>query len=179
MNIVYPRVEAAAALSREALSIARDEKEWRKRAAYDAARVAERAAFAEELLPSIFPGTQWAASQTWIGRLLNQKGRYDSPLMDLVHDLLDHGAVFRRRGSRGPTTWGNAAIIGQPYNAFGNGGEFQEAAIAEARLLAELGVGVWISRELSTWYPGWTSLVVAAHGLQPQEAEKHGFLVLA
>ena len=74
----------------------------------------------------------------------------------------------------------DGAVIGRPYNAFDKAGVLLAAARRAARdLAARYYASVWARPDLSSWYPGWTALVVVARGLEPGAAERFGFVALA
>jgi hypothetical protein len=77
-----------------------------------------------------------------------------------VHALFDHHLTFRRKGTRGRLTWSNAVVVGMPYDGAWCG---DPAAVSEAsEWFLAAGVGLWTRRDLSSWYPGWTRLVIAS-----------------
>ena len=117
-------------------------------------------AYATELLPAILGG-EWqpARSPDWVGDLIRYPGRprIGCPPID-THEMFDHPIVFRRKGYKGPLTWRIAAIVGRPYRVIDSVGAFTPEAAHGARWLAEKqGVGYWVRRDLSAWYPGWTN----------------------
>lgn len=143
-----------------------------KHNASDAAYRQVRAAYASELLPAILGG-EWAETKRSL--FVRQPGtRDDFFLAPHFHDLFDHPLHFRRRGAKGPLTWKNCVLIGQPYPAEPDQGAEQALALAR-----HFGVGVWRRDDLSAWYPGVTMLVIAAQGLTPQNAQKFGFKPLS
>jgi hypothetical protein len=133
------------------------------------------AAYATELLPAITPHMSPPWSPGKAGHLIGDHeastyGRKDIPDLWSCPRLLDHPAIFRRQGVRGPTTWRNAVQIGEPYWI-----DAPAEAVNEARYLAGFGLGVWHRTDLSAWFPGRTNLVVIARGLRPEDAPTFGF----
>jgi hypothetical protein len=135
--------------------------EW----AEDVAQEEGDAAYAEELLPALFYG-EW--------RLSTRHANFPAAVLNLgrhrycpsLHAIFDHPIVFRRAGTKGKDSYKNTVIIGRPYPIVGDDGELASAARENAAFLASLGWGCWWRRDLSTWYPGWTQLVIAKHGIQ-------------
>jgi hypothetical protein len=190
----FAAVEAAMIIRRQAFTeyMAIREPQRNDRAARDvwrqategaeAAEAVVNAAYASELLPAVLGGA-WTrtdaalkvpAPRTFTGtELLYGHGQY-------YHDLLDHPLHFRRRGTSGMLTLKDGAVIGRPYNAFDKAGVLLAAARRAARdLAARYYASVWARPDLSSWYPGWTALVVVARGLEPGAAERFGFVALA
>jgi hypothetical protein len=98
---------------------------------------------------------------------------------DSYHTLFDHPLHYRRVGAKGPLTWKIGILIGRPYNVFDEHGTAQSAARTSAAGVALAhSVGIWARRDLSAWFPGATSLVIAARGL-PDDPERFGFIALA
>lgn len=134
-------------------------------------------AYASELLPAILGGswkktdsTVWIPSRGLIGR----------PVYSDYHELFDHPVQFRRRGAKGASTWESWVILGRPYNTFDKHGSVNPRHRDLAgHLSTRQDVGVWARRDLSAWFPGSTSLVVAARGLRAEDAPKFGFEALA
>jgi hypothetical protein len=148
----------------------------------EAAEAVVDAAYASELLPALLGGA-WAqtdaalkvpAPDTFTGTELLYGQR------DYYHNLLDHPLHFRRHGTSGMLTLKDGAVIGRPYNAFDKVGALLDTARRAARdLAARYYASVWARPDLSSWYPGWTALVVVARGLEPGAAERFGFVALA
>ncbi len=151
----------------------------RAREAAESAYRAVASAYAAELLPALLGG-EWRTSD----RVLKGRAFLFRPYREHAaagcHALFDHPLHFRRCGTRGPLTWRNGALLGQPYDVFGKDGALRDMAMADAAEFARRhGVGVWARRDLSAWYPGWTALVVAALDLCPDDAARFGFVALA
>jgi hypothetical protein len=90
--------------------------------------------------------------------------------------------VFRRAGSHGADSYKNTVIIGRPYPSRIRDeatGQFCSHALANAAWLADLGWRCWWCPYLSTWYPGWTQLVVAKHLSQQPTGIPAGFIPIA
>lgn len=141
-------------------------------AAHDDANRAALAAYATELLPAILGGSWQRAEHSLIP--------YGRPAeADLFRrPWVDHVVTYRRTGTAGPLTWCNGAMLSEPYDAFTRDGQPRAEAIAQAhQMRVALGVGIWASRRLSRWYPGWTALVVVARDL-PADPELFGFVAL-
>lgn len=168
MSNTFPRIEAACAASTEAMAqqYAAQTTSDRLRASHASRHAAElaRAAYGEELLPRLFGGA-------W--RLSRHNHNYPPAILTprrchvhvSSHALFDHPLVYRLDGTRGPDSPKNCVIIGRPYGAVVNG-ELTTFARQDAAQLAGMGWGIWWRPDLSTWYPGWTQLVVAKHGIQ-------------
>jgi hypothetical protein len=139
--------------------------------AHEEARAAARALYASELLPAILGG-EWTAR----GGLTLP---HPSPRVRVKGPLLDHPVTLRRPGFRGRLTWQIGAIIGQPYGLFDDAGTVNPDALELARMFGDRGVAVWARPDLGEWFPGATSLVLVARGLDPAQAERFGFAVLA
>lgn len=121
-------------------------------------QLAAAAAYAEELLPLVLGGTSRRTSSAINpyepdGRLFNSR------------ELFDHPLVYRHRGTRGPLTRRDAAVIGMPYATLDDTGEPTDDALRAARALGAIGIGVWARPDLSAWLPGSTRLVIAAPDL--------------
>lgn len=91
--------------------------------------------------------------------------------------LFDHGMLFRRPRTR-PHTWDGLVVIGQPYELLDPSWPTRPDVLAEVARLHQARVGVWISAELSTHFPGRTWLTLAARGLVAAEAPSFGFIAL-
>jgi hypothetical protein len=133
------------------------------------------AAYARDLLPQ-FSGSKW--------RLSTDHANDPDAILELppyqssLYALLDHPLVFRRAGSHGADSCKNTILIGRPYPSRIRGeatGQFHSQAIGDAAWLAERGWQCWWCRHLSTWYPGWTQLVVAKHLSQQPTGVPAGF----
>lgn len=163
--------------------------DWRARGdlmqAQESERTARRGvlgAYASELLPAILGG-EWTvchhgASPIW----QPHKGRgFGDYARSFPGPLIDHTHAFRRAGMRGPLTWRNAALTSEPYDAFAReaGGVPASAAEHARHLRAEHGLGSWLHPDLSAWFRDWTSLVVIASALRPEDAARFGFTALA
>lgn len=184
----YDQARRAACAARAAMA-GHTPVDWRARGALMQAQEAERTArhvvlwaYASELLPAILGG-EWAmcrhgASPIWQPHKGRGGGDYAN---SFTGPLLDHTHAFRRAGMRGPLTWRNAALTSEPYDAFDReAGEVPASAAEHARLLrAEHGLGTWLHPDLSAWFRGWTSLVVIASALRPEDAGRVGFIPLA
>jgi hypothetical protein len=123
------------------------------------------ATVAAKLLPALFAGSPlWATSQS-ISSILGY-ACWD-------HDLLDHYCMFRRRFAKGPSNWGISAVVAQPYTRRDDlyMGAFERAA----KLWAEHGVTACHAHCFSFWYPGWTTLVITARGIDAARARDLGF----
>ena len=139
-------------------------------------------AYAGELLPAILGG-EWTmcrhgASPIWQPHKGQGFGDY---AQSFTGPLLDHTHAFRRAGVRGPLTWRNGALTSEPYDAFDRkAGAVPASAEEHARLLrAEHGLGTWLHPDLSAWFRGWTTLVIVASALRPEDAGGFGFIPLA
>ncbi len=131
------------------------------------------AAYANILLPTIFPGTAWGKTQKHYKLLWDKWGYAGSLQAPNTHELFDHPEGFRRHnGPRGMTTWENTVIIGQPYAEPRDGSEL-------VNWLADRGVKVWTRQDLSAWLPGATGLVLAAKALDNTKATQLGFRFVA
>lgn len=120
------------------------------------------------LLPTIFPGTKWKRSDGSYAMLdCSTSEGWEGPN---THSLFDHPLSFRKLGTRGPTTWINTVVFGQPYGL--PSGSDVPAVI---EWLAGKCVTIWWRKDLSMWYPGWTVLVLAARGLKTKCAADFGF----
>jgi hypothetical protein len=119
-------------------------------------------AFAAQLLPSILGG-EWevAARQYFPGELEVAHSDFGAP-------LFDHRRLFRRRGMRGGNTLANSVLIGHPY-------QLDDEALDQAARLSARGIGVWTHDDLSSWYPGWTRLVIASPRLMTLAPSDYGF----
>jgi hypothetical protein len=174
----YPRIEAACVAVKAAMALidaARDKSE--QRFADRAAQAAEAKgvrAYATDLLP-IFASGKWRPSA--------DHAHDPDAILDLpphqssLCALFDHPLVFRRAGSHGADSYKNTVIIGRPYPIRGaDTGQFYSQALDNAAWLAERGWRCWWHRDLSTWYPGWTQLVVAKHLFQQPTGIPAGFI---
>jgi hypothetical protein len=178
----YPQIEAACAAVTAAMALTVSAKSnaeriragWAEQSAADEAN----SAYGEELLPALFGGT-WRLSTrhaNFPDAIFNLgKWRYPNPCL---HALFDHPLVFRSAGSRGPDCYKNTVIIGRPYPIVTDDGELTSPARENAAWLAARGWGCWWRKDLSAWYPGWTQLVVAKHGIQAC-GTPDGFLPIA
>jgi hypothetical protein len=159
-----------------------ERREWqRKHDTAEASYDGVVAAYASELLPAILGGG-WVKSGSALSVSAPRLRFFASQTIvagDWCRTLFDHPLHFRRQGSKGKLTWRTCALIGQPYNHVlrPDGGADPEAQ-ADAASLAEHGIGSWMRRDLSAWYPGWTTLVLAATGLHPEDAPRFGFVAL-
>jgi hypothetical protein len=88
------------------------------------------------------------------------------------HNLFDYPMLLRRRGCKGMTTWQNSALIGQPYVA-------PSSNLPGVKWLKERGVTVWTRPDVSLWCPGQTHLVIAARGIDENNAADAGFTEVA
>jgi hypothetical protein len=156
---------------------------WRE--ATERAKAAEAvvaAAYASELLPALLGGA-WTRTDAMLkvpapDTFTGTESLYGQA--EFYSFLLDHPLRFRRRGTSGMLTLKNGAVIGRPYNAFDKAGVPLDAARRAARDLAfRYHASVWARPDLSSWYPGWTALVVVARGLEPGAAERFGFVAFA
>ena len=178
-----------AACARRAATHARAPVDWRARRALmqeeEKEHLARRAvllAYASELLPAILGG-EWTmcrhgASPIW----QPHKGRgVVDYAQSFTGPLLDHTHAFRRAGMRGPLNWRNGALTSEPYDAFDRkAGAIPASAEEHARLLrAEHGLGTWLHPDLSAWFRGWTTLIIIASALRPEDAGGFGFIPLA
>jgi hypothetical protein len=121
------------------------------------------AAVAAELLPALFGG-EWIMARAWPVR---------TPRFQIRWPLFDHPVPFRRRGFRGRANWNNTVLIGQPYLAPNR--ELNEDAYDLADLFAAGGIAAWHCREKSYYYPGRTTLAIAARGIDNACATALGF----
>lgn len=124
-------------------------------------------AYADELLPTVLGG-EWELD----------KGISAQPSPDyrnLIAPIYDHHAMLHRRGARKPHKWHNCAIVSQPYDHVFKNGAFS----ATAQALQLCGIGIWVSHELSSWYPGSTVLALVAAGLTPELAPLFGFRTMS
>jgi hypothetical protein len=167
--VKFPRIVAAcvAVTAAKALANAATSKEERlgARPAEWAAAAEATTAYAEELLPTLFGGS-WRLStrNANFPPAVFSSGKW-RPIPSL-HSLFDHPLVFRRSGTRGHDSYKNTVILGRPYPIVSAEGELLQSARDVGTWLAERGWGVWWRPDLSSWYPGWTQLVVAKHGIQ-------------
>lgn len=175
----FPRVRAACEASRQVQAQHADPTTRREdilaRAAAIAAAEQARDAYAGELLPAIFGGA-WRLSTRhphWPARIFGRGkashhsyGRWT---------LFDHGLVFRARGTRGPDTYKNCAVIGRPYTVPSAWLRPGTGAAEEAAALFVMGLGVWWRPDLSTWNPPKTQLILCAQGLRADDAARFGF----
>ena len=130
-------------------------------------------AYATELLPAILGGS-WKQTDSTVWTPSHSLMR--TPVYSDYHEIFDHPVQFRRSGAKGPSTWKNWVIIGRPYNTFDADGSVNPRHRDLAGHLATReDVSAWARRDLSAWFPGWTSLVVAARGLHAEDAPKFGF----
>lgn len=138
-------------------------------AAHSAASMRAYTVIGDELLPALFGG-KWKKTSLPLWADIGLDGT-----------LIDHQKAYRLAGMKGPTTWRNSVIVSEPYNAVSREGKPTTGAIADAAYLrAKLDVGVWVSRDLSPHFPGWTSLVLLAGGMiLPEDAGAFGFMALA
>jgi len=133
--------------------------------------------YATEMLPEILGGI-WKKTDSTVWIPSTGCGR--RPVFSDYHELFDHPLQYRRRGAKGAATWQNWVIFGRPYNTFDQEGSVNPRhRDLAAHLAAQCAVGVWVRRDLSAWYPGWTALVVAARGVRAQDADALGFEALA
>lgn len=126
---------------------------------------------ADEVLPAILGG-EWRQTKvpSWF---------YTAGFSHFVAPLFDHTKTYRLVGSKGPTTWKNAILVSEPYNALSREGDPAASAVSQAaRLRKELIVATWVRKDLSIRYPGWTSLVLVG-SLLDQASDHGGFTVLA
>lgn len=122
-----------------------------------------RKGIAGELLPALLGGT-WVESDS---------PEYNWPIQPKSECApFDHPCLYRRRGARGRPTWNNSALIGQPYEG---PSAFHAEAWAIVAGLAREGVTLWHSKQHSYWFPDWTTLIVAARGVEPARATALGF----
>jgi hypothetical protein len=130
------------------------------------ARGRARIACADELLPAVLGGEWMLTKGAW------------PPIEEVQNTtVFDHWTSFRRRGMRGPCSWRDGAIVWQPYNHVFRNDVFYPPFVARAQTLADrYGVGVWVSPELSFYYPGSSVLVLLARGLAPERAARFGFV---
>jgi hypothetical protein len=167
----YPRLAAAIA---HAASVGGQHADSHINCDLCAAQAEASQAYADELLPDILGG-QWIATRHY-----GWPPFYHANNHSIGSPIYDHEIVFRQRGIRGPNSWQTCAVISQPYNALAVDGEprpsFEQAAIA---LTAQHNVGVWVRADLSSWFPGSTSLVVIARGLRRELAQHFGFRSVA
>lgn len=144
--------------------------------AADAAYDQVLATYASEILPATLGG-EWRHTHATL--YVPSPGRPRAYVAGSV-GLFDHPLHFRRERPKGKLTWSNCALIGQPYLSKRADGTRDQWSLAEAAaLITDYGVGVWARDDLSAWYPGWTTLVLAAKGLRPDAAASFGFTALA
>ena len=132
---------------------------------FDAARQQAVDAYSAELLPTALGG-EWTRGQPGV------------PWPDqYAPELFDHPLWFRRRDARGPRTWQDCAVLGSPYRweVVDETGELALNFLVAAQLLLERKVGVWTNNDLSWWDPGQTICVLAAAGLESEQASRFGF----
>jgi hypothetical protein len=142
----------------------------------DAARSAMVETYGSELLPAILGG-EWKLTK----RELVVRMRSQEVWWPCCSPLFDHPLNFRLR-SRGALTWKNCAAIGHPYILYDNieRTSLDKRMLLKAEGLARrFGIGIWARPDLSAWYPGRTSLVIAALGLAPARAAEFGFIALS
>jgi hypothetical protein len=121
------------------------------------------------LLDEIMPGWGWfKPERDRSDNLTSEYCKWGVRRMPDTFSLFDHPVLMRKRGLKGPTTWGNSAMIGQPYGS-------PNPQLAGIRWLQERGVAAWTRPDLSLWCPGSTQLVIAAKELAKLNEEKFGF----
>ncbi len=130
---------------------------------------AAREAVCDELLPALIGGAwRCPTGQAWPA---------GTPKIQTKWALLDHPRLYRRPGATHRASWAGSALCGEPYlNPIG---ALNCEGLALARLFAECGCSVWHNPELSSWYPGKTSLVLIARGINADAAASLGFTKLA
>ena len=134
----------------------------------DAARREAIEAYANEMLPAILGG-DWESGPSW-------------PELIPI-ELSAHALWFQRHDD--PPSWDNYAVISHPpQSTVDDGGVVREVRAAGRLLpsflaavepLLQLGIGVWVSNDLSYWHPGRTVCVLMARGLAPERAPAFGF----
>lgn len=140
---------------------------------YDAAI----ARYADEMLPAILGG-EWKRSSCDTFSLLGIRAIKGFTFGIRVQALFDHQVGYRICGAKGPHTWKNCVLLGQPYHAFDRRGEITSDAKAIANQLKRIGVAVWVRRDLSAWFPGATQLVLASPRLMGKSADQFGFVAI-
>jgi hypothetical protein len=182
MAAYSPAVAASLAINEPDCASPADRADWRRRRnARRVTRAAVLNAYATELLPAILGG-EWRESRAQFA--VYGHGRFNEPERWQPadhHELFDHIWHFRRRHTLpGVLTWKNCAVVSAPYDAFDNDGTLNREAVSIAhRLARRFAIGVWARPDLSAWLPGFTSLVIAATGLQPERAAEFGFTALS
>jgi hypothetical protein len=173
MAVFEPAFKASHALQSRVAATAQERCASRQtRALASEAQANVVSAYASELLPAILGGSwKQTDSTVWSPGLMRR------PVYSDYHGIFDHPVQFRRRGAKGPSTWKNWIILGRPYGLFDDDGSVnprhRDLAV---HLSAREDVGVWARADLSAWFPGWTSLVVAARGLRAADAPRFGLI---
>lgn len=160
LQTMYPRMHALKERARERLRSDAD-----KREDLLALKAETAKAIASEVLPRILGG-DWVVARKAVDRLMPRTWMFSSA----ASNLFDHPMQFCRKG-RGALRWPDAVLAGEPY--------IPGLSTGSARAFAEdCGIGMWSSRGLSTWFPDFTMLVLAARGL-PADPEPYGFELVA
>jgi hypothetical protein len=138
----------------------------------NAAREGAVDAYGNELLPAILGG-EWTYGGT------------ELPWPDAVPlELSAHALWFQRYETSG-LSWQDCAIISHPHQSIVDDGGIVREVRAAGRLLSsfltavrpllQLGIGVWVSNDLSYWRPERTVCLLMARGLAPERAPGFGF----
>jgi hypothetical protein len=132
---------------------------------FDAAQQRAVDAYRNELLPTVLGG-EWS------------RGQLGMPWSDPYSlELYDHPIWFRRRDIHGPRSWQTCAVLGSPYQSeiIDENAEFTLDFLVAAQPLLKRRIGIWMSSDLSWWFPGQTICVLVAAGLESERARGFGF----
>jgi hypothetical protein len=179
----FPQITAACAEIKHWMAIRNQQEKDKLRSRWrypeeEAARDRVRLAYAEEMLAPIL-GSKWKPSTRSTITTRGRKNWGYPRWHEFGRPLFDHTDVYRQVGARGPNTWENCCAVSHPYGALDKDGKPLDGALNHAGGLAIEGLGTWVRKDLSSWYPGWTQLVIVAKGLPAAQAAKYGFIALA